>query len=185
VRGDGERLPERVEDALGKGDEGRGAAVLAGPEDGELVTPEPSQRVGFREVDAETVGDRLEERVADAVPELVVHGLEPVEVDEQQRGVFAPCLVAMDGPELLEEERAVGEAGQGIMACEEAEVGERVLALGHVLVDGHPAPLGKVLLEGAEIAPVLDPLDVGGVGLLRVGDQFEAVLDVLLRVVAG
>ena len=71
------------------------------------------------------------------------------------------------------------------MARQVAEVGQRVLALGDVLVDGHPAALGKVLLEGAEIATVLDPLDVGGVRLLRVCDQFQPVLDILLRVVAG
>ena len=79
-----ERLLERFEQALGDQLGAAGQRELLGDHD-ELIAAEPPERVGVAHDAVERSRDRLQQLVADAVPERVVDALEVVEVDEQRR----------------------------------------------------------------------------------------------------
>ena len=80
----------------------------------------------------QAAGDRLQQLVADRVPERVVDRLEVVEVEEED-GVVAPAR-GEQLAEPVEEERAVGQAGERVVeglvleaALELAQLGDEVL----------------------------------------------------------
>ena len=99
----------------------------------ELVTAEPCHRVALTHAAAESLGDVDQHGVAGRVTEAVVDGLEPVEVDEQQRdaGAAAPrhlqCVL-----DAVEQQAAVGKVREQVVAGE----------VGHVL--GQPQPRERV-----------------------------------------
>ena len=110
------RLAEERLDALG--DE----LHVAGPvdavqQDRELVAAEPRQHVAGAQAGRELVRDRGQQLVAHEVAKAVVHQLEAVDVDEEDRvAVIAHALGASEhASELLHERRAVREIGQRIM----------------------------------------------------------------------
>jgi hypothetical protein len=110
-----ERLFERVQDAAG-GD-GGGVRVGGGRQhDRELVTAEARHHVAGAHLVLQAEGDLLQQRVAELVAERVVHFLEAVEVHQHQRGHGRLAPRRLDGRfQRLEEERAVRQAGQGVV----------------------------------------------------------------------
>ena len=80
----GERLEDQLAQPLGQ----RLGLVEAGvgQQDGELVAAEPGQHVARPQRGAQPRADLAEQVVAGVVAEAVVDLLEPVEVEQQQRG---------------------------------------------------------------------------------------------------
>ena len=116
-------------------------------EDGELVAPDAGHEVGAARPGAQALGHRLQHRVAGGVAEPVVHRLEAVEVDEDEGAARAlPPRARERALQGVEEERAVGEAGEAVVAGEALEVG-----LG-------PLPLEEEGEEAADVGEGRDPL---------------------------
>ena len=90
--------------------------VAAKARDCELLVAEASEGVAGAEGCLQALRDRFQERVAGAVPERVVHVLEPVEIEEQQRGQRAVTLGARQRQlETVAEQEPVCQPGEGVM----------------------------------------------------------------------
>src|SRR5512133_3843827 len=92
-----------------------------GYEDEEFVASPPAHHVGVPEVVSEGVRDRLNDRVATVVPELIVDRLEVVEVDERDRVVAAASLRPLaelgdDGSAVVHPREFVGRGPQFAVA---------------------------------------------------------------------
>ena len=108
-----ERRDERAEDALG-GALGLDRRRRVLEQHRELVAAEARGEIVLAQRGAQALGDGHEQRVAGRVPERVVDALEVVEVEEHDR---RRVVVARErGVDPQREERAVGEAGQRIVA---------------------------------------------------------------------
>ncbi len=84
--------------------------------DGELVTSEPRGDVARAQALLDAATELGEDSVPDVVAPAVVHALEVVEVDEQQRSSMLRLLAERDHVlQLLVEERAVREVRQGVV----------------------------------------------------------------------
>ena len=82
----------------------------------ELLVAEARHRVGRSQGGLQSVRDVPQELVAGAVPERVVDVLEPVEVQEQERGERAAALGARQRKlETIAEEESVRQPGQGVV----------------------------------------------------------------------
>ena len=134
----------------------------------------------------EALGDLDEDLVAGGVAEGVVDRLEVVEVEEDDREPAAVATGAGDGvADALAEQRAVGEAGDGVV---EGLVGELVLeglALGDVAAVEHDAAdvlvVQQVRVEDLELARLpsrwrseaLEDLGLGSPASDAVGEQVQ------------
>ena len=161
-----ERLLERVEHAPGERHRLALALEFLG-EDHELVAAEPRDRVAVAHQLREPLGDRHQQAVADVVTEVVVDGLELVEVDEQHRqhaGAAVQARHRLAGA--VHQQGAVGELGQRVVQGLALEPD----AVGHVLGGGVP---GLPVAPGAPQQPApravavavarREVLDLGGV----------------------
>ena len=107
-------------------------------EDGELVAPDAGHEVGAARPRPQALRHRLQDGVPRRVAQAVVHRLEAVEVDEDEGAARALPPRAGEGAlEGVEEEGAVGEAGEAVVAGEPLEVGLRPLPLQE---EGEEAP---------------------------------------------
>ena len=116
LAGDGDRLGDHVEHAIGRGEDLHLALGLVDDED-ELVTAEARGEVVRADAGADPVGDRHEESVTAAVAQVVVHDLEPVEVDHHDGGL---TLGVESGLQLLDQRPAVRQTGQFVVVGVEA-----------------------------------------------------------------
>ena len=109
------RLTQRLEHPVGHlaGILGRAHAL---EDDHELVAAETRQGVTRPDGTPEALGDDAEQLVADLVTEVVVDDLEPIDVAEEH-GHPAAGAVGLEQRvvEVVEEQAAVGQAGQGIL----------------------------------------------------------------------
>ena len=167
--GDPDRLGDRVADPLG-GEVGRRGAAHVLEEDGELVTAEARTGVLGPDRRSQPRPDQRKELVAGAVAEAVVHGLEVVEVDEEDAHLFAGSPFAGERVrEPVEQQRSIGEACQfvveGLMgelflqllACRDVMGGEHdavdVVVLDQVAEDGVQDADASVTPERTELVP--------------------------------
>ena len=119
--------------------------VDAGQEQRELVAREPGHGVAQANAGGEPLGHRLQKLVARRVAEGVVHGLEPVEIDEHHRQAMAVAAGLGEGDaEPVVEEASVGQPGEGVAVGERRHLLLRALAVGdvahHHLHRGLPVP---------------------------------------------
>ncbi|MBK6845955.1 MAG: hypothetical protein IPG88_27435 [Gemmatimonadetes bacterium] len=111
--------------------------------DGKLVASQAGDGVAAASRRAQAVADGTQQCVAGVMSEVVVDELEVVEVDEEDRRRFR--LATFEGERrhhLLEEERAIGEARQGIVKGLMPKLALQHLSLGHVFDEGDEAPRG-------------------------------------------
>ena len=187
-----ERLVEHLDDPLRQG-----AGVL-GPldvdlQDGEFVSTEPRNRVGFPNASAQPGGDRAQQRIADRMAERIVHVLELVQV-EAQHGLpgLAPRAQQRLHHELVER-GAVWQLRERIVTGHVLDLGLGQRPLGDVLMGGDPPAsvhrlvddgdrpavrrvddlLGRRSLRDAQHHRLAILVDVGGeiAGLLPVDQQ--------------
>ena len=151
---DVERLLERGADAARhRLDLERTFDVLE--QDGELVAAEPSDQVAFANAAREPLHDGPQQHVAGLVAERLVHDLEPVEIEQQQRHRSVPAQRARRRmAELVAQILPVGNTRQRIVAREVVEPDLRTLALDGVAnraQDRAPValPLHEIVLDAA------------------------------------
>ena len=157
--GEPRRPRQPVEQTICKADR----ELLVGPleEQGELVAAEPGQRVALADRHAEAPCDLLEQPVTAVVPERVVHLLEPVEVDEQDREVLSGARRARELLiEAVPEERAVCEPGQAVVKRLMGELFFQPDPLGHIARvqdDAADVPVGAEVADmGLELPPLAE-----------------------------
>ncbi len=85
------------------------------------------------------LGDRLQQQVADGVPERVIDGLEVVEIETQHPDGFAWPLVGQDNVHLIVERHAVWQIGQRVILRQVRELLILLHLLGDVL-EHHDVP---------------------------------------------
>ncbi len=163
---DADRDADHVDQAIGDEPGVLGAGQVL-DEDGELVAAEAGRRVARPEHLHDPLRDHLQQLVAAGMAEAVVHGLEVVEVEEQDgdrcAGAGAPGQGVLDP---VREQAAVGQPGQAVMERLVAQflheagvveghrgfVGERPGEAEPALVEGESA--GRVELDRADrLAP--------------------------------
>ncbi|GBE10393.1 hypothetical protein BMS3Abin12_00960 [bacterium BMS3Abin12] len=110
-------------------------------DDGELVTAHAAQKVRLAQQDAQLLGDGDQQLVAGRVPGRIVDVFEPVQIDVQQRAVFAAALQAPHLlPELFLEIAAVDQFGQRVVGGLPAQPILEDPALRDVAERDHRAP---------------------------------------------
>ncbi len=142
---DVERGAERAHDPVGR-QQCRLGVGDALQQDGELVAAEARGRVRLAKRAAQALADRAEERVAGAVAQAVVDGLEVVDVDEEDgEAVVAPGEPGQRERQPVLEERAVGEPRQTVVEGLVAELLLQPLAVGHVAAGQDAARLVRAI----------------------------------------
>ena len=156
-----DRTSERVPDALGELTGGVGIGHVL-EQDRELVTAEPRRRVAGAQAAAEALGRRHEEPVTGFVAERVVHGLEVVDVEEQDREALGAALRPLGRVlHAVAEPCLVRQAGELVVERPVHELVLEALALGEVAEAPDPADHAPVdplrdreALEHAAVAEV-------------------------------
>ena len=185
--GDRERVGQRGEHALG--DDGRLARVgdvLELEQHGELVAAHARDGVARAQRGVEPQRDGLQQPVAGLVAERVVDDLEAVEVEEQHGGAGVRLAAARAAQGLLEpvdEERAVGEAGQRVVQRVVLQALDGAAVVGGVADGAHERVRVerrlRQVVDGAGRARRLD-----GVGAARVAEHHHLGARVLLQQLA-
>ena len=103
-------------------------------QDGELVAAHARDDVGVPRQRAQPFGDHLEKLVAGGMAERVVDVLEVVEIEKMRGHFFAAFGPGERLFELLIEQDAVGQAGQGIVMRHVGDLGLGAALLGDVLM---------------------------------------------------
>ncbi len=159
VVGEQDGTRDLFEDSVGEAHH-RVRVVDVGAEDRELVTAETGHGVARSQHATEAVADGHEELVAGFVSQAVVDDLEVVEVEEEHRdatGAARRAIHRLADP--VHEERAVREAGEGVV---DGLVGEALtdrLAFGDVLdLADHVDGLAARISDGGDAQR--DPHDV-------------------------
>ena len=89
---------------------------------------------------AQAGGNLAQHRITGVVPERIVHALEGVEIEQQQRHQLAIATATADGlTQPLLEHAAVGQAGERVVIGQMSDAGVGALALGDVDVDADQA----------------------------------------------
>ena len=127
-------------------DEGVLRPLHVGEKDDELVTTQAGGRIAGADHRGEPLGDDLQHPVPGVVPQPVVDALEAVEIDEEDGGPQAVArAVGHVLAQQVEEELAVGEAGQRVVRGHVVLAPARHFQLGH-----HPVPLDGVAQRAGE-----------------------------------
>ena len=128
----------------------------------EFVAAEPRHEILGPQHRAQAVGDRAQQLVAAGMAQRVVDLLELVEIDEQQRRKLLGALLdRQQAADFVAEIDPVGKLGEFVVACQMADAGFRVLALGNVF-DQHDGAAADHRLEGPGQRPVLAEVRIGG-----------------------
>ena len=157
---DDDRIGEHGEDGVGEHRQLALGRIV--DEDRELVAAHPGDQVapGGHPL-VQQAGHRDQERVADVVPEPVVDGLEPVEVEMADARPGDP--VGECGAEPVLEEGAVGQQGQGVVQRLSPQPFPQLTKGGDVLDqrdDEHGHAVGVADGRGGEVGPHHVPLAV-------------------------
>lgn len=139
-----------VEGSMHRGDQpfGDGAGLLqivhGFLKHGEFVAAQPGKHVARAEHGREPPHGFGQHDVADGMSENVVHLLEAVEIETQDRDValFRSCRFQSPFEAILERD-AIGESGQGIVVRKMPDPGFRLAKLAYV-ADGKDAPAAVV-----------------------------------------
>ena len=153
VARNGIRRGQAVDDARGQRGRARGL-VAEGLDHGELVPSEPRHRIAVANATTQAIRGRLEQLIADGVPERVIHRLEPVEVEAEHTDVLAARHAQQCLGQFLLEQHAIGQIGHRIVQRQMADARFGPDRLGDVLMGHDPsaADHGLVVdLNGAAI----------------------------------
>ena len=175
VAADDERLAHAVQDAPGDGDgvPGRGDLLQ---QDGELVAAEPGQGVHGPAAGFQHAGHAPEQFVAGLVAQGVVDDLEPVQVHVDDREQVPAAAAALHGQaQVVQEQGAVGQPGQGIVEGLALELVLGLLAQGDVLKRPLVTQDRAVLVR--DLAGVLGHPDDAPVAAAHLGHE---ILDLVL-----
>ena len=180
--GDRERVAQRGEHALGD-DAGLARVGDVLEQHGELVAAHARHGVAGADGRVEPARDGAQQLVPDGMPERVVHDLEAVEVEEEDRAAAAGPPPAGPSQRLLEpveEQRPVRQPGQRVVHRGVLEPLDRAPVVGGV-ADGalqrdHVQPRLRQVVDGAG-----QPRPVHRVGAARVAEQDDLRARILLQ----
>ena len=132
-------LPDRL---VNSGDEFHDIADVpdAGLDHRKLVTAEPRDQIGLAEAAADAAGHRLQQFIADMVPERVVDALELVDVDIEQRELLALAGSLQLALDLFAEQHPVRQVGQRVVMREVRDLLVGAPALGNIVDDVDQIP---------------------------------------------
>ncbi|MEZ5295975.1 MAG: hypothetical protein R2697_06800 [Ilumatobacteraceae bacterium] len=148
---DDARHPTGGEDPTGDGVD-LSTVGEAGHEEDELVTAEPGDDPAVADLVDQPLSELDDERVADLVPEAIVHSREPVDV-ETAHGEHG----SVGGPrrdrvaEQVEEPGTVRQTGEGVAERERLDPPLGLLALADVVQEGEDAPALDVRHGGRDL----------------------------------
>ncbi len=114
VGAEGDRLLKRLAEPVAERD-GVVVGVEVGAQHGELVAAEARDQVVLPDPSLQSPRDRLQQLVAERVPEGVVDELEAVEVEEEHRGQPVGAALRERGVEAGDEQAPIGEPGERVM----------------------------------------------------------------------
>ena len=136
---DDDRARELVDDRSREVGRRHAVRVCLGQDD-ELIAAESGEQRVLPDAVPNTLGDRLEEEIADIVAEGFVDGLEPVQVDEEHAERLAETLGAIERVrEPLGKDESIREAGQRIEADLVRKQLRDPLTVRHVVGDAEKA----------------------------------------------
>src|SRR5712664_928067 len=153
-----ERRPQLLVEAVGDLPRVRGVGHVL-EQDGELVAAEPRHRIAGAQRGLEPAAHLDEELVSEHVAEAVVDHLEAVDVQHQHReaGLVPPLLQREAVLEAVEEERAVGQAGEGIVERVVEQLVGGAAPIGHVSAHGGAADHAAVPFAQRDDVPLHHP----------------------------
>jgi hypothetical protein len=151
-------------------------------DDGKFVAAEPRHDVRLARALHQPLRHRPQQRIADGMTERVVHRLELVEVEAQQREAFAAPRGSERVLQSFAEQYAVRQVGQRVMMRKMRHSCFRLAALCDVLVCGKPAAVHR-LVGHVERAPA-GKLPGGGNPFVA-GDQSGATFAHAIHVLGG
>ena len=153
----------------------------AGQDDGEFVAADPRHGIDLANAIAQARRNRLEQLVADLVPERVVDALEVVEIEVEHRQALVPRQLAERVCQAVAQQHAVGQIGQCVVARHVRDLLLGAATFGNVLMRGHPAAARHGMIQDRDGAAVgqLYQLAIG----LALGDDSHQILDVAVRVI--
>ncbi len=161
-----------------------GRRLLGHLQDYELVAADAGDHFHALEPSPKTLGNALQQRVANGRPQRVVDLLEAgkVDKDHDERAVLrAGALEARRHP--LAQEHAIGQVRQRIVTRHVRHLRLDAPQLRDVLVRGHPPSMHHRLVHDGDDAAIGELLDLGaGYGL---AGGFEALLQILVGIVAA
>ena len=165
-----ERLRDGIDDPKRKRN---GGLVLIGPallDDRKFVTAQSRQDIGFPDRGLQTCSDFNQQLVSGRMPQRVVDGFKPVEVNHHDRDRAAvPFQAPAYFLELRVEFGAVRKSGQRVVAREMDDLRLRPSPLGDVFVRCQPSAVGHRLAgnqDEAAIGKFVDPARCGILGEL-------------------
>ena len=130
---EGKRWGQDVDDALCQAIGSVGFLQVL-EQDGELVAAQTGRGVAGSQAALQAGGHRDEQLVADRVAQAVIDGLEPVEVQQQDRDRRGVSFLTTHGVvHAVGEERPVGQVGQRVVEGLMAQLGLEGVPVGHVL----------------------------------------------------
>ena len=172
-------LDHRFADALRERG-GVGGLLHLRHDDGELVSAHASDDVELTRAAAQALADELEQLVADMMAERVIDALEMIEVEAKHRQALA-TLDALDlVVELFEQQRAIRQVSQRVVARHVRDTFFRALALGDVFMGCEPTATCKRFVDDREGASVRQVHDL--IESLAFGDSFLEARDILVDV---
>jgi hypothetical protein len=103
---------------------------------------------------SQALSDKFEQLIADMVAERIVNTLKLIKVEAQHRETLA-TLDALDlVVELLQQEHAIGQLGQRVMARHMRDSVFGTLTLCHVFMGGEPATARNRLVDDRNSPPI-------------------------------
>ncbi len=112
-----------------------GGAADGGLNDGKLVAADPRNEIGLPHAALETGGHGFQQFIADVMSERVVDALEFVDVDIEQRELFAPAGFPQLAFDLLAEQHPVRQVGQRVVMRQVRDLLVGAPAVGDVVDD--------------------------------------------------
>ena len=104
-------------------------------QDDKLISAQSGYGVGFTYTCRNAAGNFLQQKVADLVAECIVQSLEVIDVDEQQALLAAIAHAGCQGlPQAIEEQTAVGQAGQRVVEDEHPNFVLRGFGIGEITI---------------------------------------------------
>ena len=135
--------------------------------DDELIAAKPADEIPDPQRVGEPAGNCHEKFVSCLVAEEIVHGLEPVEIDEADGELRVTLRIQQPLREVCSDRRPIGETSQGVVRSSVGEFDTSVVELGDVLARDHEALHSRVIdqiddrqLEGDRVPGLVSDLNL-------------------------
>ena len=129
---------------------------------------------------SQAFADQLQQFVADVMAERIVDALELVEIETQHRQALAALDALYLVVELLEQQHAVGQIGQRVMACHVRDALFRALTFSYIFLGCEPAAAGHGFVDDRNRPAIGQIYDI--IERFALGDAFGKTRGVFVGV---